>query len=659
MTRLFSRALGPSNPRLRLRLGMAFGGLCVLAVSIVARYYWGADPAGAAPPARLPARTNASRVATAPTAPQATTTTQAKPQAAISSPGSSPTQLKVVAVVNGEQIGREQLAEECLKHYGKAVLERLVNKYLIMQECKRQNIAVSQDEVNEEIKQMASRFGLPVEEWLKMLKQERGISPTQYAADIIWPTLALRKLAGEQLEVSQEELAKMFESQYGAAVKVRMIVCAEKSSAEKILAAVAANPASFPELARKHSKDVPSASADGLIQPIRKYAGPKEIEDVVFALKEGEISSAIKVADQYVILKCEGHLPAMNVQFEKVKPAMITMLRDNKMRHVASEIFRKLQQTAQVVNVMNDPAKSQQMPGVAATINGNPIQVRELAELCVQRHGEEVLEGTINRRLLEQACKRQNLTIGEADLDQEILRAASAMLPAKDGKPDIEKWMSMATEEQGISVEVYRNDSVWPSVALKKLVGANVQISEDDLKKGFEANFGPRVRCRAVVLNNLRRAQQVWDMARSNPTEEYFGDLAQQYSIEASSASLRGEVPPIQKHGGQPVLEKEAFALKKGELSSIIQVGPERYVIMLCEGQTEPVKVEFASVRSDIYADIHEKKLRLAMADYFQQLQDNATIDNYLAGTSQSPKKAAEKTTDQASLRAGSGPATR
>jgi hypothetical protein len=329
------------------------------------------------------------------------------------------------------------------------------------------------------------------------------------------------------------------------------------------------------------------------------------------------------------------------------------------MRTAAHDVFSQLQQEAKIQNVFNDPVLSKQMPGVAATINGNPIQVRELAELCVQRHGEEVLEGTINRRLLEQACKRQNLTIGEADLDQEILRAASAMLPAKDGKPDIEKWMSMATEEQGISVEVYRNDSVWPSVALKKLVGANVQISEDDLKKGFEANFGPRVRCRAVVLNNLRRAQQVWDMARSNPTEEYFGDLAQQYSIEASSASLRGEVPPIQKHGGQPVLEKEAFALKKGELSSIIQVGPERYVIMLCEGQTEPVKVEFASVRSDIYADIHEKKLRLAMADYFQQLQDNATIDNYLAGTSQSPKKAAEKTTDQASLRAGSGPATR
>lgn len=646
MTRLFSRILGPGGRVWRLRLGMAFGGLCVLSVAILARYYWGAERAGAAPPARVPARTSLAKAAPAQPA--------ARPQTAASAPSSSSTELKIVAVVNGEEISRDELARECLKHYGKSVLERLVNKYLIMQECQRQNINVTQDEVNEEIKQMASRFGLPMEEWLKMLKQERGISATQYAADIIWPTLALRKLAGEQLQVTQDELANMFEAQYGAAVKARMIVCEDAQTAEKVRAAAAAKPASFGELARKYSKDVPSASADGLIQPIRKHVGPKEIETIAYAMKEGDISSVIQVADQYVILRCEGHLPATNIAFEKVKPVLMTMLRDNKMRRVAYEIFRKLQQSAQVVNVMNDPQKSQQMPGVAALINGHQIAIHELAELCVQRHGEEVLEGTINHKLLEQACKRKNLTITEADLDQEIARAAASMLPAKDGKPDLEKWLQMVTEEQGVSVEVYRSDSVWPSVALKKLVGANVEVAEEDLKRGFEANFGPRVRCRAIVLNNLRRAQQVWEMARSNPTEEYFGDLAQQYSVEASSASLRGEVPPIQKHGGQPVLEKEAFALQKGELSSIIQVGPERYVILLCEGQTEPVKVDFASVRGDVYADIHEKKLRLAMGEYFQQLQDNATVDNYLAGTSHSPKKdTPERAANQASLQPG------
>ena len=77
---------------------------------------------------------------------------------------------------------------------------------------------------------------------------------------------------------------------------------------------------------------------------------------------------------------------------------------------------------------------------------------------------------------------------------------------------------------------MYRNDVVWPSVALKKLVGDKVEVTEEDLRKGYEANYGPRVRCLAIVLDNQRRAQQVFEMARKNNTAEYFGELAAQYS---------------------------------------------------------------------------------------------------------------------------------
>jgi hypothetical protein len=55
---------------------------------------------------------------------------------------------------------------------------------------------------------------------------------------------------------------------------------------------------------------------------------------------------------------------------------------------------------------------------------------------------------------------------------------------------------------------------------------------------------------------------------------------------------------------------------------------------------TDPVKVDFASIRDLLFADIHEKKLRLAMAQRFEQLQDEASVDNLLAGTSRSPNRA-------------------
>ena len=63
---------------------------------------------------------------------------------------------------------------------------------------------------------MAKSFSLPVDQWMKLLWQERGIKPDQYANDIIWPSLALRKLAGERLLPTQKELTDAFEMEYGA-----------------------------------------------------------------------------------------------------------------------------------------------------------------------------------------------------------------------------------------------------------------------------------------------------------------------------------------------------------------------------------------------------------------------------------------------------------
>ncbi len=655
-----TRTEGTPGPRAGRRIGrwcvLVGTSAIVIAACVAIRWYWNAEPASAEPGAGFSHALSGRAAQEAPSAPSAAQAATATPDPA----GAIP---KVVATVNGEDITRDELAKECLRHYGQQVLEALQHKYLIMLECQRRGITVTQEEVNAEIERMSRRFGLPVDQWLRMLKQERGIKPAQYASDIIWPTLALRKLAGSRLETTPEELAAEYETLYGPAVKARLIACSDLETARRVQAMAAANPNEFGKLAKTYSEDSTSASLMGIIQPIRKHAGAKEIETAAFALKDGEVSDVIPVAGQFVILKREELIPARNVPFEKIKPQLEEIVKDRKLRAVAAETFQGLKEAARVQNVLNDPVLSRQMPGVAALINGNPVTIHELAERCLERYGEEVLEGTINRRLLEQACRRRNITVSEGEIDEEIARLAGTMLRLKaDGQPDVENWLKLVTEQQGITVEVYRRDVIWPSLALRKLVQDKVQVTDEDLKKGFEANYGPRVRCRAIILDNLRRAQEVWAKARDNRTEEFFGRLAEEYSCEANNRVLKGEVPPIQMHGGQPVLEKEAFSLKPGELSGIIQVGPDKYVILLCLGRTEPKAVDFAQVRDLIYEDVYEKKLRLAMAAHFQELKDAATIDNFLAGTSQSPRSVVERAAarssgvpeDRAARRAGS-----
>ena len=197
--------------------------------------------------------------------------------------------------------------------------------------------------------------------------------------------------------------------------------------------------------------------------------------------------------------------------------------------------------------------------------------------------------------------------------------------------------MKHVNEEQKVTSERYRHDIVWPSVALKKLVGTRVEVTPEDIQRGYEANYGERVRCRAIVCNQNRKAIEVWQMAMNKPTLEFFGDLAEQYSVEASSRALRGEVPPMHRNSNQPVLEKAAFELKPGAISEVIGI-EDKFVILFCEGRTKPNEVNIKEVEQLIYEDVHEKKLRVSMAREFGNLQETARIDNFLAGTVRSPK---------------------
>jgi parvulin-like peptidyl-prolyl isomerase len=463
-----------------------------------------------------------------------------------------------------------------------------------------------------------------------MLEEDRGITAEQYRRDIVWTTLALRKLAAERLVVSDEELAQAFDAEYGPRVKCRMIgIYKDAAKAKKAQQLAAENPQDFARLVRAYSDDTTSASANGWIQPIRKHVGDKELEDVAFSLKPGEVSPVIQLKEQYIILLCEGQVPGQNVKLAQVRPQLEEAIKDRKLRVEAAELFQTLQKNAQVVNVLNDPQKKRELPGVAATINGRTITIRQLSEECIARNGKDALRGMVNRRTIEQALRKRKLAVTQEAINAEIEDAASRLMPPKNGKPDLDGWIKRVTSEPGVTYDLYVRDAVWPSVAMKTLVKDSVKVVEQDLDDGYKANYGPRVRCAAIVMDDERQARKVWEMARDNPTLEQFGRLSAKYSTDASVKSLKGEIPPIRLHGGRPTLEQEAFALKEGELSGIIQTDG-MYVILLCQGRTEPENIEMKEVRNLLYDHVYRQKLNDAMGREFDRLQRTTRITNYL-----------------------------
>lgn len=268
-----------------------------------------------------------------------------------------------------------------------------------------------------------------------------------------------------------------------------------------------------------------------------------------------------------------------------------------------------------------------QTAAAKVTRNGRSISVPmdDVAKECLARVGNDVLESMLNRAVIQLACEEAGLMITEAEVDQEIIRIA------KQFNIPTETWLQMLQTERNITPEQYKRDVIWPMLALKKLAGKSSEITDEDMHKAFVRQFGPRAKVRMIMLDNHRRANEVWNKASLHPDD--FNRLAREHSVDPNSRAMEGLVPPIQRYAGNTELEEAAFRLKEGQISGIINVGFNRFVILKCEGFTEQKVQDINEVREMLEKDLREEKVQESVAKLFDQLKKSSRIDNYWTNT--------------------------
>jgi foldase protein PrsA len=270
----------------------------------------------------------------------------------------------------------------------------------------------------------------------------------------------------------------------------------------------------------------------------------------------------------------------------------------------------------------------QKRPGelkTLANVNGQLVTRDMVALECLNRYGADVLESIIDRLIVQQACEAQGIQITTAEIDAEVIKIAKNFNLTPDN------WYQMLQAERKITPDQYRRNIIWPMLALRRLAGENVEITDEDLRRAYIRDYGEKVQARMIMLDNKRRADEVWEKANANP--ESFGELARKFSIEANSRSLDGAIPPIKRYGSneESALEEAAFKLKeKGEISGIIQIGVgQQYVILQYEGRTKCM-VQFEEVKESLIAQIKEEKTQLQVANIFSKLKESAKIQNFV-----------------------------
>lgn len=270
----------------------------------------------------------------------------------------SPGDRKALANVNNQVIDYEAVAKECVHRHGKEVLESMINRTIIEQACRKEGIKVTRAEVEGEVINIARKFNLEPANWYQMLQAERNMTPDQYQRDIIWPMIALRKLANENITISEQELVRTFKRDYGPRVKAKMIMVDNFRRAQDIWKQASQQPDNFGRLARQHSVEPNSQALDGQIPPIRMYVGNENLWKSAFKLREGEVSGIVEVGTpasrRWVILQCEGRTETLVKSLDEkgIREIIHSQLQEEKVQQTVARVFEDLKKNAVVTNYM-------------------------------------------------------------------------------------------------------------------------------------------------------------------------------------------------------------------------------------------------------------------------------------------------------------------
>ncbi|GAK49235.1 PpiC-type peptidyl-prolyl cis-trans isomerase [Candidatus Moduliflexus flocculans] len=289
------------------------------------------------------------------------------PQAA-ASPNAVSLPNTVAATVNGEEITvaalterlhaalnqQEQTApdEYVLRQLRENTLQELIKQRLIAQQAHKQNITVTDEEFQAYVKQVQEEYnGADIQDILK----EQGQAYPE------WETsqreaLLLDKLVDANMQtmttVAPQEIEQYYERHkdkydYPAQVRASQILTYDENTAKQALQEIR-NGASFNEVARKYSESE-DASNGGDLGFFGRGIMPPEFDDVVFAMKIGDVSEIIHTQYGYQIFMLTDQRDAYRVTFEDAKPQIEQLLKKQKRMFAMDLWMAELENKATIV----------------------------------------------------------------------------------------------------------------------------------------------------------------------------------------------------------------------------------------------------------------------------------------------------------------------
>lgn len=237
-----------------------------------------------------------------------------------------------VASIDGEKISMDELNELLVSQYGAEVLDTLIIQKVIEMEMDKQNIEVTEEEIDAQLAKYEEYYG--GKEAFETILNSSGIDLSLIKKDIKLH-LGSNKLMEDEIEVTEEEIQSYFDENketFGEVEQVEAshILVDDEEIAEEVISKLN-DGEDFATMAKEYSIDTSTAENGGELGFIGKGEWDETLEEVAFALEVGTYSKEpVETDDGFHIIKVTDHKEAKEAVYDEAKDEIKEILFNQK-----------------------------------------------------------------------------------------------------------------------------------------------------------------------------------------------------------------------------------------------------------------------------------------------------------------------------------------
>ena len=270
---------------------------------------------------------------------------------------------------------------------------------------------------------------------------------------------------------------------------------------------------------------------------------------------------------------------------------------------------------------------------VVATVNGEKITRRELADELIGILGKRALERMIRLKLVEQEAGKLGINATNDEVNTRLDALVNDMIRRRitaSGVKDEEELDKFLRRTRGITLQTVKEQTnaelrmlVRAEILSEKILAKIVTVAPQDVQAAYDRRYGTTIQARQIVLPTRTEGEAVLVKLKAGADFEL---LAREKSIDVATRARGGKMRPLSTSG---TLGKAVADLQPGGLSAVVRTQDGYHILKVIE-RKEKKKVAFEAVKDHLREEIRKSRIDERKASWQAKLFEQADIQRFL-----------------------------